>query len=103
MYKNVIGDMRVYFQRKHVATCTRVLQKSSASLRARKGAIMINAIYREFYMSAHVSLNLLNELRKRDKMRNLLSILSFFRNELKKINNRTSDIRFYLSYDIKII
>ena len=54
-------------------------------------------------MSAHVSLNLLNELRKRDKMRNLLSILSFFRNELKKINNRTSDIRFYLSYDIKII
>ena len=54
-------------------------------------------------MSAHVSLNLLNELRKRDKMRNLLSILSFFRNELKKINNRTLDIRFYLSYDIKII
>ena len=34
-------------------------------------------------MSVHVLLNLLNELGKRDKMRGLLSILSFFfRNEL---------------------
>ena len=32
-------------------------------------------------MSAHVSLNLLNELGKRDKMRGLLSILYIFRNE----------------------
>ena len=31
-------------------------------------------------MSAHVLLNLLMELRKRDKMRGLQSILSFFRN-----------------------
>ena len=38
-------------------------------------------------MSAHVLLNLLNELRKRDKMRGLSSILSLFRNEFKKINN----------------
>ena len=38
-------------------------------------------------MSAHVLLNLLNELRKRDKMRDLLSILSLFRNELNKFNN----------------
>ena len=38
-------------------------------------------------MSAHVLLNLLNELRKRDKMRGLLSILSLFRNELDKFNN----------------
>ena len=30
-------------------------------------------------MSAHVLLNLLNELRKRDKMRGLPSILSLFR------------------------
>ena len=30
------------------------------------------------YMSAHVLLNLLNELRKRDKIRGLLSILYFF-------------------------
>ena len=32
-------------------------------------------------MSAHNLLNLLNELRKRDKMRGLPSILSLFRNE----------------------
>ena len=38
-------------------------------------------------MSAHVLLNLLNELGKRDKMRGLPSILSLFRNDLKKINN----------------
>ena len=31
-------------------------------------------------MSAHVLLNLLNELGKRDKMRGLPSILSLFRN-----------------------
>ena len=39
------------------------------------------------YMSAHVLLNLLNELRKRDKMRGLPSILSLFRNEFNKFNN----------------
>ena len=42
---------------------------------------------RESYMSAHVLLNLLNELRKRDKMRGLPSILSLFRNEFNKFNN----------------
>ena len=38
-------------------------------------------------MSARVLLNLLNELRKRDKMRGLSSILSLFRNEFNKFNN----------------
>ena len=38
-------------------------------------------------MSAHVLLNLLNELGKRDKMRGLSSILSLFRNEFDKFNN----------------
>ena len=38
-------------------------------------------------MSARVLLNLLNELRKKDKMRGLSSILSFFRNEFNKFNN----------------
>ena len=38
-------------------------------------------------MSAHVLLNLLNELGKRDKMRGLPSILSLFRNEFTKFNN----------------
>ena len=39
-------------------------------------------------MGAHVLLNLLNELRKRDKIRGLSSILSLFRNEFyNKFNN----------------
>ena len=43
--------------------------------------------HRGSYMSAHVLLNLLNELGKRDKMRGLPSILSLFRNEFNKFNN----------------
>ena len=38
-------------------------------------------------MSDHVLLNLLNELRKSDKMGGLPSILLLFRNELNKFNN----------------
>ena len=38
-------------------------------------------------MSAHVLLNLLNELKKRDKMRGLPSILSHFCNSFNKFNN----------------
>ena len=41
-------------------------------------------------MSANVLLNLLNELRKRDKMRVLPSILSLSRNEFNKFNNTGS-------------
>ena len=37
-------------------------------------------------MSAHVLLNSLNELGKRDKMQGLPSILSLFCNELNKFN-----------------
>ena len=44
-------------------------------------------INRGSYMRAHVLLNLLNELGKRDKMRGLPSILSLFRNEFNKFNN----------------
>ena len=47
-------------------------------------ALIIN---RGSYMSAHVLLNLLNELGKRDKMRGLPSISSLFRNEFNKFNN----------------
>ena len=53
-------------------------------------------------MSAHVLLSLLNELGKRDKMRGLLSILSHFRNEFNIIKKQEHNVRFYLSYDIKI-
>ena len=38
-------------------------------------------------MSAHVLLNLLNELKKRDKMRGLPSIFISFRNKFNKFNN----------------
>ena len=44
-------------------------------------------LYRGSYMGAHVLLNLLNELGKRDKMRGLPSILSLFGNEFDKFNN----------------
>ena len=44
-------------------------------------------VNRGSYMNAHVLLNLLNELGKRDKMRGLPSILSLFRNEFNKSNN----------------
>ena len=49
--------------------------------------LKIHEIYTGSYMSAHVLLNLLNELGKRDKMRGLPSILSLFRNEFNKFNN----------------
>ena len=43
-------------------------------------------------MSAHVLLNSLNELRKRDKMRGKLSILSPFCNQFNKFNNTGAQI-----------
>ena len=42
-------------------------------------------------MSAHVLLNELNEMRNRDKMRGLSSILSLFRNEFNKFNNTSHE------------
>ena len=55
-------------------------------------------------MSAHVLLNLLNELRKRDKIRGLLSILSLFSNEFNKFNKTGAlMLRFYLSQDNKLL
>ena len=69
-------------------------------------------------MCAHVLLNLLNELRLRDKMQGLPSILSLFCSKFNKFNNtgaRMLDplylqqgehsckiLYIYLSYDIKI-
>ena len=61
-------------------------------------------LYRGSYTSVHVLLNLLNELRKRDKMRGVSSILSLFRNELNKFNKtRAQVLDSILSYDIHII
>ena len=44
-------------------------------------------LYRGSYISAHVLLNLLNDLWKRDRMRGLPSILSLFPNKFNKFNN----------------
>ena len=55
-------------------------------------------------MSAHVLLNLLNELGKRDKMRGLPSILSHFRNEFNKFNNtraRMLDSIYHMTNTLK--
>ena len=52
-------------------------------------------------MSAHVLVNLLNELGKRDKMRGLPSILSLFRNKFNKFNN--TGARFSSSQDINLL
>ena len=48
----------------------------------------IPLFYIDDLMSAHVLLNLLNELRKRDKMRGSSRILSLFRNEFNNFNNK---------------
>ena len=63
-------------------------------------------IYRGSYMSAHVLLNLLNELGKRDKMRGLPSILSLFRNEFNKFNNtraRMLDSIYHMTLSVKTL
>ena len=55
-------------------------------------------------MSAHVLLNLLNDLGKRDKMRGLPSILSLFRNEFNKFNNtgaRMIDSIYHMTNTLK--
>ena len=55
-------------------------------------------------MSAHVLLNLLNELGKRDKMRGLPSILSLFHNEFNKFNNtraRMLDSIYHMTNTLK--
>ena len=55
-------------------------------------------------MRAHVLLNLLNELGKRDKMRGLPSILSLFRNEFNKFNNtraRMLDSIYHMTNTLK--
>ena len=54
-------------------------------------------------MSAHVLLNLLKKLKKRDKMRGMLSILSLFSQRVLYFQlYRSTDVRFYLLHDIKM-
>ena len=44
-------------------------------------------------MSAHVLLNLLNKLRKRDIMRGLPSILTLFHNKFNKLNDTGAQLK----------
>ena len=52
-------------------------------------------------MSAHVLLNLLNELRKRDTMRGLPSILSLLGNDLNNFNI-TRERTLYSIYHLRL-
>ena len=64
----------------------------------------LKPLNRGSYISAHVLLNLLNELGKRDKMRGLPSILSLFRNEFNKFNNtraRMLDSIYHMTNTLK--
>ena len=61
----------------------------------------LNDVHRGSYMSAHILLNLLNELGERDKMRGLPSILSLFRNEFNIFNNtraRMLDSMYHMTF-----
>ena len=58
-------------------------------------------LHRGSYISAHVLLNLFNELGKSDKMRGLPIILLLFRNELNKFNN-TGGQMFYFIYHMTL-
>ena len=53
-------------------------------------------------MSAHVLLNLLNELEESDKMRGLPNILSRYHNEFNKFNN-TGARMLYSIYHMTLI
>ena len=67
-------------------------------------SLLYKGIHKGYYMSAHVLLNLLNELGKRDKMPGLPSILSLFRNEFNKFNNiraRMLDSIYHMTNTLK--
>ena len=56
-------------------------------------------------MRAHIRLNLLNELRKRDTMRGVPSIISLFRNRFDTFNNareRTLDYIYHMTLRLLI-
>ena len=93
----------------HVAT--RKMHACSVMKHNLDRAFICEAVYidhavinRGSYMSAHVLLNLLNELGKRDKMRGLPSILSLFCNEFNKFNDtraRMLDSIYHMTNTLK--
>ena len=82
----------------HLKLCLSLICRIKAS-----GGVT-KCLYRGSYMSAHVLLNLLNELGKREKMRGLPSILSLFCNEFNKFNNtraRMLDSIYHMTNSLK--
>ena len=61
--------------------------KSDTIIRSAFDKMPLCERYRGSYTSSHVLLNLLNGLRKRDKMQGLPRILSLFLNKFNKFNN----------------
>ena len=72
------------------AHCCVPMKRQTLSFWRRKQARLKISLNRGSYTSAHVLLNLLNKLGKRDKMRGLPSSLSLFRNKFNK------SLAFYL-------
>ena len=64
-----------------------MLRQASTIAQCHQSSLLENTIHRGSYISAHVLLNLLNELRKRDKMRGLPNNLSLYRNNFDNFNN----------------
>ena len=79
---------RYHFSSTYCHICTMRNHTTHESwFNAGRSGIVHCSVHRGSYMSAHVLLNLSNELGKRDKMRGLPSILSLFRNEFNKFSN----------------
>ena len=93
----VVFDHRVYLLNLHSSIHLTILTLSLTLPRP-------FPLNRGSYISAHVLSNLLNELRKRDKMRGLPSISSLFRNEFNKFNNtraRMLDSIYHMTNTLK--
>ena len=60
---------------------------------------LLNALYRGSYVSAHVLLNLLNELGKRDKMRGFRAFYLFFATSL--INSIIQEHEYHMTNTLK--
>ena len=59
--------------------------------------MQVSGLYGESCMGAHVLSNLLNELKKSDKMRGLPSILSLILNSFNKFNNTGARMLYYIN------
>ena len=60
------------------------------------GHYFVDVLHRRPYMSDHVLLNVLDKLKKSDKMRGLPRILFLFRNEFNKFNNTGARMLDYI-------